>query len=122
LEKTSSKKGEKKLTKKPAKKEEPNEEPAVNEQPKKDAVAVAEEKVPAAEENKGEVSEDQGDYIEVDGVRFIHDEETDTLYNTDGEPVGNLVEGKPVLDIDNETEDMSDEEDEEEEVSDDDSE
>ena len=118
LEKTSSKKGEKKLTKKPAKKEEPNEEPTVNEKPKKDAVAVATEKVPATEENEGEVSEDKGDYIEVDGVRFIHDEETDTLYNTDGEPVGNLVEGKPVLDINNETEDMSDEEDEEEEVSD----
>jgi len=124
LEKTSSKKGEKKLTKKPAKKEEPNEEPTVNEQPKKDAVAVAvaTEKVPAAEENKDEVSEDQGDYIEVDGVRFIHDEETDTLYNTDGEPVGNLVEGKPVLDIDNETEDMSDEEEEVSDESDDDSE
>lgn len=124
LEKTSSKKGAKKLTKKPAKKEESNEEPAVNEQPKKNAVAVAvaTENVPAAEENKGEVSEDQGDYIEVDGVRFIHDEETDTLYNTDGEPVGNLVEGKPVLDINNETEDMSDEEDEVSDESDDDSE
>ena len=114
LEKTSSKKGEKKLSKKPAKKVDQNEEPVAEEQPKKET--------PAVEEKKGEVSEDQGDYIEVDGVRFIHDEETDTLYNTDGEPVGNLVEGKPVLDIDNETEDISDEEEEEDEEDEDDSE
>ena len=130
LEKTSSKKAEKKLSKKPAKKEE-NEEPVVEQPPKevqaeekKDEEPVVEQppKEVEAEEKKDEVSEDQGDYIEVDGVRFIHDEETDTLYNTDGEPVGNLVDGKPVLDIDNQTEDMSgeeDEEDEEDEVSDD---
>lgn len=110
LEKTSSKKAEKKLSKKATKKEE-SEEPVV--EPK------ANEEVPAVEEKKDEVVEDQGDYIEIDGVRFIHDEETDTLYNTEGEPVGNLVDGKPVLDIDNQTEDMSDEEDEDEEVSDD---
>jgi hypothetical protein len=110
MEKTTSKKAAKKLSKKPTKKEE-NEEPVV--EPK------AKEEAPAVEEKKDEVVEDQGDYIEIDGVRFIHDEETDTLYNTEGEPVGNLVDGKPVLDIDNQTEDMSDEEDEEEEVSDD---
>ena len=57
--------------------------------------------------------------IEVDGARFIHDEETDTLYNTEGEPVGNLVDGKPVLDINDQTESMSDESDEDDEVSDD---
>lgn len=110
LEKTSSKKGEKKLSKKPAKKVEHNEEPVAEDKPKKETPAPKREP---------EVSEDQGDYIEVDGVRFIHDEETDTLYNTDGEPVGNLVDGKPVLDINDQTEDMSeDEEDEEDEVSD----
>ena len=114
LEKTTSKKGAKKLSKKPAKKDDAPEEPVVEPEPKEEVPAVEEKK-----EKKDEVAEDQGDYIEIDGVRFIHDEETDTLYNTDGEPVGNLVDGKPVLDIDNQTEDMSDEEDEEDEVSDD---